>query len=506
MNLHPKSSEELEHVLINNGIEVVSEPIFFSRDEIRKIIKLKDRLGLLDAKKKEYPEKEEELNNEMKHATKDLEKLGINSLNDLVIPFRGAESSSGRYPLNDLIGKSGVYNPTYIRARVSDRFTNQQDYLNRARHIISSTAKTIANARHKNAREVFFQILGFLSLKRHAIARLHQTEDADEFGLRRDLRESHFIHTLFLGGDPYTECGESIAVWLKQGFSKIANQVPDLPLTRKGTYQQQVDCLGYKSRLLFEICDIPDFSKWRNVKKVIISKCFSGEIKNSLLDALNKGRAFSEEERKMFKGAVLLCCKEDLEIRNNVDMLAVLKRINAKKEELEVLDSWPPHPEYYGFMLRATASISMNGTMQPLTTYNALIYMKENSKLDYSNPICKVRCLFLLHQPPELIQTTLECAVEVFQKIMDWDGNDLNALQEQMGLLTYLLVHNMRDVRGSAAETEWFTYAIYEALDVFVTTNEAYLQDLEAFSHPLLSEFIDRYKMLYSLRHKEPTG
>ncbi|MES2199460.1 MAG: hypothetical protein V4489_04765 [Chlamydiota bacterium] len=401
-------------------------------------------------------------------------------------------------------GVVNVYNPSYIPKRVSDRFTNQQDYLNRSRQVISSTVKMMTDVRHENSHEAFFQILSFLSAERHAIAVAHQTEGADEFGSRRDLEKERFVYTLSLGG-AYDQCGKSITDWMARGFSAISDQFPDIKPTRKGAYQQQVDCLGYKSRLLFEICDAPELSKWRNVKRAIILKCFPKETANFLLDKLNKEIPFSEEELKMYKEAKALCCKEDLEIRSHVDMLEVLTIIEKRVKNPEMLSTLPPKLEYHAFFLRATASIGMNDAIQPLTTYNALAYIKKNRLLDGSDPIC-MRCPILLHQPPELIQTTLEESAKVFQKIMDWDGNDLNSLQEQMGLLTYLLVHNMRDVRGSAAETEWFTHAIYEALGVLVTTNEAYLQDLEAFAHPLLPDFIDRYKMLYSLKLREPTS
>jgi hypothetical protein len=70
-----------------------------------------------------------------------------------------------------------------------------------------------------------------------------------------------------------------------------------------------------------------------------------------------------------------------------------------------------------------------------------------------------------------------------------------------MALLTYLLVHNMRDTRGSAAENEWLTHSIYGALNVKISEDPNKLQDLEAFAHPLLFDFVNTYKNMVKLEH-----
>ncbi|MES2199462.1 MAG: hypothetical protein V4489_04775, partial [Chlamydiota bacterium] len=421
-------------------------------------------------------------------AIRDLEELGINSINDFVIPQKETGNCSGAYALN-------VYNPTYITERVSDRFTNQQDYLNRSRRIISSAVEMMADVQHENAYESFFQILSFLSSERHAIAVDHKTKDADHFGLRRDNREVRPTHTLSLEKVPYDQCGKLIADWMIEGFSMIPDPF-SVSTSSPKTYQQEIDCLGYKSRLLFEICDKSKITEFERISRFIVSKYFPEDMARSFLEKLEKKIPRSKEELKMFMEAKIKGCKESSEIRTRVDMREVLNVMTDIVKKTEMGNKWPSKQEYDVCFLRVTASIGMNYIMQPLTIYNASVHMKKGSEPKK----CLVRSLVMQHQPQELIQTTLEESAKVFQKIMDWDGNDLNSLQEQMGLLTYLLVHNMRDVRGSAAETEWFTHAIYEALGVLVTTNEAYLQDLEAFAHPLLPDFIDKYKMLYRLQ------
>lgn len=95
---------------------------------------------------------------------------------------------------------TGGYQSSYIVGRHPGRFGNfQDDYLVKSEQIIEGTAQKIIQCKEEKGdlQRLFFEIIVELSAKRAQIAKEHQTEQAKEFGQRRDAyypgRISHVI-------------------------------------------------------------------------------------------------------------------------------------------------------------------------------------------------------------------------------------------------------------------------------------------------------------------------
>ncbi len=115
------------------------------------------------------------------------------------------------------------------------------------------------------------------------------------------------------------------------------------------------------------------------------------------------------------------------------------------------------------------------------------------------NPVDRMlKCskVMLLHQDEYLIQDTLKEISNVFKTAITWNKNlqDVKTLKDSMALFCFLSAHNMRNVRGSASETEWLEQAIYRSLGVNVSIEQnRKMVDLEAFANPLFNDFIKVY-------------
>ncbi len=83
----------------------------------------------------------------------------------------------------------------------------QEDYILRTDEIIKQTVIKIQSAisEKKDLVQLFYDTLNFFEEERRKIAKLHGTEDADKFGVRRDLEEFEGPMVLTALYTPYHE-------------------------------------------------------------------------------------------------------------------------------------------------------------------------------------------------------------------------------------------------------------------------------------------------------------
>jgi hypothetical protein len=384
--------------------------------------------------------------------------------------------------------KADSYNPMYIISKDKERFSQQEDYLQKARQIIEMGQSLIKASFPGNERELFSSLLSYFSKARASLAKQHNTENAEDFGLRRDQQERG-AHSILLK-DAYEECGKQVLSWMKKTLLEEMVQMGSSGALKiiKESHAVRERFLDCESGLYFELFSPKQVDKWSRFSEKSNLEYY---VPHEVLQKKERGEPLSKKEQRLINQAVQKIQALYPDYNESHDMNFVLQLMDWESASgINASDC---------YLIRATTSLKMKGNVHFLTRYNVLLHQEDT--LETMEKLGVV----LLHQDVSLIQETLDEAATVFQNILKWNGKDLSSLQDQMALLTYLLVHNMRDARGSAAENEWLTHAVYGALNVKISEDPNKLQDLEAFAHPLLFDFVNVYKNMIKLEHK-PTG
>lgn len=106
----------------------------------------------------------------------------------------------------------------------------------------------------------------------------------------------------------------------------------------------------------------------------------------------------------------------------------------------------------------------------------------------------------LFHQDCLDVPKTLSDAGIYFNKAMNWKEEDgIDDLKQHVGCMMYLLAHNHRDVRGTAASSEWLERAIYKSFGLTIASSPDRMPDLLAFTYPDLSAFMREYIASFEL-------
>lgn len=380
--------------------------------------------------------------------------------------------------------KAEIYNPTYMITKDKERFFHQEDYLQKAREIIEMGQSLIKASSPGSERELFFSLLSYFSKARASLAKDHHIENAEDFGIRRDQRERG-AHAILLK-DPYEECGKQVLSWMKKTLLEEMVQIQASGKLKiiKESHAVRERFLECESGLYFELFTPKQVDEWNRFPQKSNLETY---IPIEILQKKEKGEPLSKKEQRLINQAIKKIRTLYPDYEESHDMSFVLDLMDR-----ESASHINPGDCY---LIRATNSLKMKGNIHFLTKYNVLL--PQEGSLDVMEKLGVV----LLHQDVSFIQETLDEAAGIFQNIMKWDGKNLSVLQDQMALLTYLLVHNMRDTRGSAAENEWLTHSIYGALDVKISEDPNKLPDLEAFAHPLLFDFVNAYKNMVKLEH-----
>jgi hypothetical protein len=378
------------------------------------------------------------------------------------------------------------YNPKYITHRDKERFSQQEDYLQKARQIIEMGESLIKASAPGGEKELFSSLLSYFSKARASLAKAHNTENFEDFGKRRDL-QGHSAHSLLLK-DVYEECGTEVLSWMREGMQEMVQIEPSGKLKMiKESHVIKSQFLGCESCLYFELFTPSQVDTWNKFSRASNLDLY---VPSDILQKKERGESLSKKERRMFVQAQKRIQALYPDYDEGHDMSFVLELMDWESaSQIKASEC---------YLIRATSSLKMNGNIHFLTRYNALLPATQEAPLEIMKKLGSV----LLHQDVSLIQGTLDEVTSVFQRVMKWDGKDLSSLQDQMAVMTYLLVHNMRDIRGSAAENEWLVHAIYGALNVQISEDSNKLQDLEAFGHPLLIDFVSAYKNMIKLEHK----
>ena len=109
----------------------------------------------------------------------------------------------------------------------------------------------------------------------------------------------------------------------------------------------------------------------------------------------------------------------------------------------------------------------------------------------------------LLHQDSFDVPKTLNKAEELFKQAVLWkpEESSLDDLVSKVGQLMFLLAHNHRDMRGTAATSEWLERALYQAHGFKMVASSNRMPDLIAFTHPFsFKSYQEAYEASFTLQ------
>lgn len=401
------------------------------------------------------------------------------------------------------------YNPSFIIDQIPDRFGGkQEDYLQRTRQIIQETAQKISICKLKggNLKALFIEIAAELSQKRNEIAKDHQTENSECFGIRRD----HY----YPGRVSFIWLSEKYIKYNQQLLKRFSTYLTKMDPTNTGNFKEKhvikETFLGRTTELTIEVFDTQGLRD----KGYVMGGYLPLEIAEDVL-LKTKDHEWSEgkvkDYRERFKNFKTVSPQKYQIWRFNQHFSNMLKKFpspgNLGINPQVVLQTYPKEEadilignmksRYIHVVLRT----SVNQKMYRMTDYLTWMYENwdwVNRKDPNHHPIQRMQersICGVLHQDEFLIEETLNEVAVHFEKAISWDRShqSLQDLKDLMKPYWFVNVHNMRDVRGLSAENEWLEEAIFHALDVKMTRKSEHLVDLIALANPLYSDFCREY-------------
>lgn len=408
------------------------------------------------------------------------------------------------------------YQPSYIVRQDPDRFGGyQDDYIHQTNQIIDATAEKISRCRDEKGdlKKLFFEITAELSHARAQLAKEHGTKDAEDFGKRRDDYYPAHVSILVLQ-DAYKEYNDKLLSF----FSNYLKQMESNGQFKK-TYEIRDQCQGRTSVLEIEVINNQDLMDrgYQQLPQLCLPDGVSSEKLKSSKESL-KTEEILEYRQKMFNfkttspqsyriwkmSSALWTLRKKCPSPSYYGISADLVRERYPKQEADIILG-----NLKSLQVHAVLRTNIDGKLYALTEY--FTWMYENSewmanKTLSQHPIERMKqCskVMLLHQDEFLIAKTLEEISKIFEVAVLWNRNTqiLQDLKDTMGNFYYLSAHNMSDVRGSAARTEWLEEAIYRSHKIDTSSGEEKMLDLEAFANPLYSQFKKVYDQQTQLKY-----
>lgn len=422
---------------------------------------------------------------------------------------------------------------TYIISKNPGFYGNrQEDYVERVEKAITYTTNQLETAINKkeDLKQLFFHLVNNLGELRNNIAKEHNTNDWDLFGVRRDGNNIKTIVSNTLLEKQYEEYNNRLLTLFREQMKKIkmnSNSFEEKQLKIEETY------LGRKSVFEFKILDENDLISFNWMKPVCYSeiekynssKFTEEELKifyNNLKEKTSKYNLYRNLPENYIKNLSLNSIDEDTEACSDTikklyflskkNLLKDLKKSNPELYEREKMsyyisflnDKCPPrenskeNEKIKSLYVLGTSSLDFNGKLTILTQY--LTRIDHETKEDPLECMAQHSKIMLLHQDNFSLKNSLKDISKIFEKAVLWDKtkDTLAKLKEGMAEIRYLLTC-MPYYRGSAAISEWIEAAVYRfhGFNNF-RHNKSRLIDLEAYASLQFSTFMKNYdSMVY---------
>ncbi len=387
--------------------------------------------------------------------------------------------------------------PSYIAVHVDlDSLTtpkNKADYEKRTEEIIGNTVQRITDTVEESAdlQQFFHVLLADLGKARGALAAKHNTPGAEDFGKRRDVVpfEGHIYTTILVNSAAYDRYNKRTLEFFQRYLSQMKHNLQNFQQKKDEITESH---LGVVSKLEIEVLDGNDMVKRRWNAEATIPEIQA--IRKRAIQEINRNTSAYEtgNEDQLLKATFKAIKKTNPTYYKRERIIECMKLIRAGFPSPRKVG----HDKYEGntahlksHYVHVIARQEVNGKLYAFTEYFTWMYFT------YSHdPVERmVNCskVVLLHHDLFLIEDVLNDVARLFERAIQWKGIDMNELKNRVGLFRYEFAHVIPFERGSAAVGEWLECAIYRyhGFEFEVRKNV----DLEAFSTPLLSQFMQKY-------------
>lgn len=239
-------------------------------------------------------------------------------------------------------------------------------------------------------------------------------------------------------------------------------------------------------------------------------------------DSILKSKAFGSkvQEMKKLRGSLTFSDIESLTTSFSLEMVHERKRMNPEmfwcqrdmsiithmQKDLPRFESLRPSQissrlRPAGYII-GTLSYSLQGR-DPVVLTKYSTYFESipgEPKEEILERIQRCSFIKLSHQDITDVPITLSDAKLYFDDAIHWTPEQgIEQLKNSVGKMIYLLAHNHRDVRGTAAATEWIEKAIYKLHGFQLASPEERMPDLIAFGNYHMDEYLEEYKGSFNL-------
>ncbi len=395
----------------------------------------------------------------------------------------------------------------YIHTRCPERFgeDNQADYIARSNEAIDIAVDVIKHATQNgdDLEELFHQTIAQLAETRHQIAVDHKTHFTEHAGMRRDQEILPSVAPMTFMTHPYDAYGKKIITTFAEQLSPLKRNLKE--------YQEKAltieeKCLGRISRYKFEVLDAQDLHN-RGWAHIALKPDGLQQVEAALNLPLSSADIDMATHAEKLTSHLL--SKADLQTikTNNPPLYTSIKMGEALTELVKTFPSPIKTPDGRSIQSGNTdylKSIYIVGT--PRLQVNKKLYaLSPHMTWQYCNwredPVERMkRCseALVIHQDVFLVEPMLQDMAKLFKEAIEWNGEDVKALKDRVGLLRYEFAHAMPYIRGSSAIGENLEKTIYRYHEFSVYQDADKLVDLEALSALLLSHFMETY---HSMTH-----
>ena len=379
---------------------------------------------------------------------------------------------------------AAVVKQSYVTVREPDMYGGlQADYNKRAEETVRETAKRIDVVRESKGdlTKLFHDILADLARARQQFAIDHKTENAENFGVRRDGESPHYCFNTELSC-PYEEYNEKLVLRMQYELQPIKRTLRTIDQTTLKIEGKPF--LGRASSTTYEIMVAeksatlpPPFaeSEYHRICKICSIEPQRGPYSSNFFNQIIKDKSLL----KVLKEASI----EDYKL---VRWLIMVVRLREKYPE-ERKSDW----------VTGTVRIQIGDKMYALTQYFTWLYRTcSNDPIERMTLKSRVA---LIHQDLFLIEPTLQEIAKIFKRAVEWDGKEISRLQQDVAELEYLFSHCAPFARGSMAISEWIEMAIYESHGFEIKYKLPV--NLEALTLPF-QEFVEKYPSMVDVQKK----
>ncbi len=371
---------------------------------------------------------------------------------------------------------------------------DQADYRKKSGEAIGAAFKKLqaCEKSEEKLRALFFELLQDFAVARRAIAEAHQTDDAHKFGIRRTGFFANYNTPM---DDVYKPYNSRILLQFRKLLEPYQQELATSG-HKKIKASQESSFREYGSSFEVEVFDESELAELTALEPIE----FPDDFPVDLLAELEAKQELTPDKFETLRNAFELFYADQYNALSKVKLASYIHTLHKKYPYLQ-RGQWGQLIQNDGnlksFYAIGTSRLTVGG--KPTVASHYIVWLHRDGK---NHPLARMQrhtISMIIHQPTFLIDPTLQEISKLFAKAVLLERKNRNELKEHIGLFRAYFAHAMPHWRGSAAIGEYFETLLYYCHGIEVEYSNRHMIDLEAFSTPLLADFITNYHHMIRL-------